>query len=384
MIDQWPIGLAVTSTGRIFACYTRGTYKYTLGEVVNKTVEQPYPSAELNLAPADLNFTDYGLTFGSNNASAMISVQALYVTPKTDTKSETLWVLDTGRPTISQDGVNVVPYAVPGGPKVIAIDLSNDTISRVYTFPSDVHYPDSYMNDIRFDLRPDETSSAAGVAYIVDSSDEGRPGFIILDLDTGKSHRRLTQHPSTLRDFGVVPTYQNKVFYSEVPGQTVSHLPEGLDGFALSPDGQTMFYSPLTSSYLYSVPTSFLRNNSSPMSEIAAQNAVSNLGQRGGMANGFDSDSNGLVYMAMPENNAINIYDPATLRASTFVRDPRILWPDSIVAAEDGYLYININQLPVSTQTPFLRGTRIQLMEATSINLVGTMVLIIVFIPVPF
>lgn len=35
--DQWPIGLAVSSSGRLFVCYTRGTYDYTLGEAVNKT-----------------------------------------------------------------------------------------------------------------------------------------------------------------------------------------------------------------------------------------------------------------------------------------------------------------------------------------------------------
>jgi len=35
--DQWPIGLAISSTGRFFVSYTRGTYAYTLGETVNKT-----------------------------------------------------------------------------------------------------------------------------------------------------------------------------------------------------------------------------------------------------------------------------------------------------------------------------------------------------------
>lgn len=34
--DQWPIGLAVSKQGRTFVCYTRGTYAYTLGEVMNK------------------------------------------------------------------------------------------------------------------------------------------------------------------------------------------------------------------------------------------------------------------------------------------------------------------------------------------------------------
>lgn len=38
--NQWPIGLAVSSTERLFVCYTRGTYEYTLGEAINKTAGQ--------------------------------------------------------------------------------------------------------------------------------------------------------------------------------------------------------------------------------------------------------------------------------------------------------------------------------------------------------
>jgi hypothetical protein len=35
--NQYPIGLAVSSSGRLFVCYTRGQYAYTLGEAVNQT-----------------------------------------------------------------------------------------------------------------------------------------------------------------------------------------------------------------------------------------------------------------------------------------------------------------------------------------------------------
>lgn len=125
--DQWPIGLAVSSAGRLFICYTRGNYSYTLGEAVNKTAERPYPSAELNLPPSALNTTWNGIPFASGNASAFVSVQALYITPATTDRDETLWVLDTGRPTITDDqGVSSMPYAQPGGPKVVAISLTND------------------------------------------------------------------------------------------------------------------------------------------------------------------------------------------------------------------------------------------------------------------
>jgi sugar lactone lactonase YvrE len=346
--QQWPIGIAVSSQGRIFASYTRGNYSFTVGEAVNQTAEVPYPSAELNLPPSQLNTTWNGIAFGSNNSTGFINVQALYITPQNDRRPETLWVVDTGRPTITAaDGSPSMPYGQPGGPKIIGINLSNDTVYATYTFPSTVHYPDSYMNDIRFDLRTNITASGQGIAYIVDSSDEGRPGFIMLDLGTGESWRRLTQHPSVLRVDRDVPSYQGHPFYQRTMGIPIQTLREGLDGLQLSPDGSTMYYSPLTSNYLYSVPTANLRASpSDPLVEIAAATNVSNHGQRGGNANGFEGDSNGLIYQLMPEQNAIYAYDPRDLQTHGFVRDPRIIWPDGATIAEDGYIYMNINQLP--------------------------------------
>ncbi|KAF4305244.1 putative major royal jelly protein [Botryosphaeria dothidea] len=98
--NQWPIGLAVSSTGRLFVCYTRGQYAYTLGEAVNKTAEAPYPSAELNLPVSVLNTSYNGIPFGSADSNGLISVQALYITSKTSDRDETLWALDTGRASI--------------------------------------------------------------------------------------------------------------------------------------------------------------------------------------------------------------------------------------------------------------------------------------------
>ncbi|EPE29845.1 NHL repeat-containing protein [Glarea lozoyensis ATCC 20868] len=341
--DQWPIGLAVSSTGRIFTCYTRGSYAYTLGEVVNTTAERAYPSQELNTPPSGLYSTINGIQFGSNDPNYFISVQALFVTP-----DDTLWVLDTGRPTINASEAPSMPYAVPGGPKLVSINLSNDSISRTYTFPPDVHFPDSYMNDLRFDMRENVTESGGGIAYIVDSSNEGRTGFIMINLGTGESWRHLTQHPSTLRGYADVPSYQGIPFYYRSLGMPVGYQQEGLDGAELSQYGDVMYYSPLTSNYLYSIETSYLRDSPSngSLATIRAFNNVKNLGQRGGDANGFSGDSLGNVYMLMPEQNAIYIYNSTTLETVPYVRDPRILWPDSANAGFDGYLYFTINQLP--------------------------------------
>jgi hypothetical protein len=110
--DQWPVGFAVSSTGRIFVTYYPGNYTYTLGEVVDETTEQPYPSQEWNVPPNERTQDVDGILFGSNNRSGFISVQALYITPQTDNRPETLWVLDVGRPNVGVTGE--MAYALPG------------------------------------------------------------------------------------------------------------------------------------------------------------------------------------------------------------------------------------------------------------------------------
>lgn len=363
--DQWPIGIAVASDGRLFTTYTRGSYRYTLGVIVNKTAEAPYPSLGLNLPVDQLNTSFNGISFGSANSTGLISVQAIYITTETASRPETLWVLDTGRPTIhNAQGDPSMPYAQPGGPKLIAIALANNSVYATYTFPEDVHYVDSYMNDLRFDFHSElSDSSGEGIAYINDSSNEGRPGFIIVDLGTGKSWRRLTQDHSVLRGANDVPSYQGRPFYLREKGMPIQWQLEGLDGIQLSPDGKTMYYSPLSTNYLYSIPTRNLREHDlQGLSEVHAHGNISSHGQRGGNGNGFEGDSNGLIYQINPEQNAIYYFDPNDGLTHGFVRDPRMIWPDGMSVGMDGYAYMNINQLPyqpdwnyVSLAQPVLR-----------------------------
>jgi sugar lactone lactonase YvrE len=317
--------------------------------VVNKTAERPYPSSELNLPPSKLNTSWNGIDFGSGDSKAFISVQALYITAASSRRPETLWVLDTGRPTIhNAQGEPSMPYAQPGGPKLVAISLVNDTIYQTFTFDAKVHFPDSYLNDLRFDFNPNLSgTSGAGIAYLVDSSNEGRPGFIMVDLGTGKSWRRLNQDPSVIRVQNDVPSYQGSPSYLRQKGSAITWEKEGNDGIQISPDGSRLYYSALTSKHLYSIPTANLREqDTNPLAEIQAHANVSSHGQRGGDANGFEGDSNGLIYQLMPESNAIYYFDPRDGMTHGFVRDERMIWPDGASIATDGYLYVNINQLP--------------------------------------
>lgn len=50
-------------------------------------------------------------------------------------------------------------------------------------------------------------------------------------------------------------------------------------------------------------------------------------------------DTNNYIYAGSFEQNAINIYNPANGSVSTYVRDPRIGWTDSMWISNEKYLY---------------------------------------------
>src|SRR5205823_10163215 len=110
----------------------------------------------------------------------LVSVQSVVVDP-----DDRLWLLDTG-------SIEFGP-PLPGGPKLVGVDLKSNKVFKTIPFPPEVALKTTYLNDVRFDLR----RGRAGVAYITDSSGEGPNGIVVVDLDTGASRRRLHDHPST-------------------------------------------------------------------------------------------------------------------------------------------------------------------------------------------
>ena len=61
-------------------------------------------------------------------------------------------------------------------------------------------------------------------------------------------------------------------------------------------------------------------------------------------ADGLESDAEGRVYVTAFEHNAIVRLQTNGLY-ETVVSDPRMLWPDTLSLASDGYLYVISNQL---------------------------------------
>ncbi|KAI1327126.1 major royal jelly protein-domain-containing protein [Xylariaceae sp. FL0255] len=342
---QWPTGVAVSSKGRIFTNYPAGldsnnTYNgsngvYAVSEAMSLTTERAYPSLEINHPPGGAinRTTDPPTTV--NYQDYLIGVQSVVIDAK-----DRLWILDTGRVSLA-DGTLLL--SSQGGPKLVGVDLTTDKVFQTIVFPSDVAYPDSYLNDVRFDLRSGITKSGAGIAYISDSSSQGRNGIIVADLGTGESWRHLDLAGPVLGESQFLPFIWGQPKYSSSPNGVTAWNPTGVDGIALSADGETLYFGPFASRYLYSMPTSRLRARGIN-SELLAQQSVVNHGQKGS-SDGFETDSNGLIYVGNTELNAVNIFYPKNGSIAPFVRDPRVNWVDTMSVAADGYLYFTANQL---------------------------------------
>jgi len=312
-----PTGVTVSHTGRIFITFPKwgDEVAFTVGEVRDgQTVA--YPDEAVNR------------TDPQDQASTLVSAQNAVVDPL-----DRLWILDTG-------SIMFQPTAF-GGPKLVCVDLTSDRILQTILFPQDVVLPTSYVNDVRFDLR----RGSAGMAFITDSSQSGPNGLVVVDLATGESWRRLHGHPSTRPETltSFLPLVEGQPFVMrDGDGKVQSGPAMGSDGIAISADGERLFYCPLGSRRLYSVAVEALVDRGRDDAAVAA--TIVDEGDRGGASDGLESDADGFIYSTNYEHNAILRRGPDGLW-QTVAHDPRLLWPDTLSMATDGYLYVTANQL---------------------------------------
>jgi sugar lactone lactonase YvrE len=311
-----PTGVTVSQTGRIFVNFPQW------GDEVPATVTElrdgqpvPYPDEQWN-SPA-----------GDDDPHAFVSVQSVVVDP-----ADRLWVLDTGSPMFRP-----TQY---GGPKLVCVDLATDKVVQTIVFPPEVALPSSYLNDVRFDLRRGD----AGAAFITDSSEQGDNGIVVVDLATGEAWRRLHRHWSTVAEplETFRPLVEGRPLLKRPPDGPAQPVRMGSDGIAISVDGDRLYYCPLASRHLYSVSVDALLDRS--LDDDAVDATVVDEGDKGGGADGMETDDVGRIYVTSFEHNAILRRLPDG-QYETVVHDPRLLWPDTMSVAVDGYLYVTANQL---------------------------------------
>jgi sugar lactone lactonase YvrE len=308
--EPGPSGIAVTPDGRIFVGFPRHAInhdKASLAELKDGELI-PYPSAAIN-----------GLS-GPPPEDRLVSIHGM----TTDSQGR-LWAIDDGK--IPGEPIT------PGAAKVIGIDPTTNKVIAKILLTSLAMLPGSHMNDLRVDLTP----GAQGTAYIADSSFGVAPALVVVDIATGRQRRVLSKHPSTQPEKGFMVVLEGQPLRYDTVHQTFPV--GGVDGITLSADSSRLYYCPLTSRRLYSIPTAAISNFKASDDELAAE--VRDEGEKG-LCDGLATDPQDRIYITAGEHDAILRRHPDG-RMDVVARDPRIIWPDGIFA-NDRYVYCVLGQ----------------------------------------
>ena len=314
-------GVNVSRDGRIFVNFPRWTEDsaISVGEIKDGRVV-PYPDAEWN---------SWRNAFKDKVEAKdhWVCVQSIVID-----HSGHLWVLDPAAPAMGA--------LVPGGAKLVAIDLATNKVVKTIPFSDTVAPQGSYLNDVRFS--PDDH-----VAYITDSGAKG--ALIVVDLASGSARRVLDGDPSTQPDKGVTVMWDGHPL-RRPDGRGVEF---SADGIALSVDGKTLYWQAIKGKTLYSLPTDAL--NPGVLTPVTPE-AVGDSGLRGkiavvgdnGPADGLlISRHDGKMYVTGPQDNSVKVRDlgqPGSV-PTTLVQDDRLHWPDTFAEGPNGAIYFTTSHI---------------------------------------
>lgn len=294
-------GIAIANGSNLFVNYPRweGPFRYSVIEALKDTVK-PFP---------DLNMNSWKT--GETGQNKWVCVQSVYFD-----KNNNLWVLDPAAPQIKK--------IQGGGAKLEKYDIKNGKLLKSYFF-NRIISDTSYVNDVRID-------ESRQFAYLTDSK---TGGIVVVDLSSGNMKEVLKGHSSTVSD----PSFTfiidgHELMKNGKPAKFNS------DGIALTPDGEWLYYKPLSDDKLYRIKTEYLRNQG--LKDTALQNKVEDLGHFT-TTDGMIFDETGNLYLGDLQHNSIIRIDK-NLKMTTLVQDERLIWPDSYAIA-NGYLYISCSQI---------------------------------------
>ncbi|WP_208108653.1 L-dopachrome tautomerase-related protein [Cognatilysobacter terrigena] len=307
--DHQVTGVSVTEDGRIFVNFPRWTEdtEVSVAELLPDGSLRPYPDAHWNswrnakknaLSPDD----------------RWVCVQSVVADGR-----GSLWVIDPAAPAAA--------FLVQGGPKLVRIDLANDSIAQTIAFDEQVAREGSYLNDVRL-------GSDGRYAYITDSGTRG--ALVVVDIESGRARRVLDGHPSTQLEKDVVVKHHGREI-RRTDGRGVEF---SSDGIALSPDGETLYWQAVTGRTLYRIATRVLQDESLSEDEVA--DAVQRVGENG-VADGLWIDPQGRMYISALEDDAIRVRDGE--RVEMFLQDERLRWPDTFSQGPDGTMYVTASRI---------------------------------------
>lgn len=242
-----------------------------------------------------------------------------------------MWVLDVGRKYFaSADPSDVDNHCHP---KMVHIDIASGKILDSYTFPVDVAPPDgAFLNDVVVDV-------PRQVAYISSTGNNATDAGSLVVYDRKQKQSRRFQHDSTHAEPNATVVIHGTDFSEEFTGFPI-------DGIALHPTGESLYYSALNGLHLYSLSAGMLRNFSVKLSHVAE--SVVFHGLKPSNSDGMTFGGNGDLFFGGLQTDAYYRWTPGTplSEVQTVAQDSKLLWfPDTFAWDNLGYIWVTTNRL---------------------------------------
>ena len=235
-----------------------------------------------------------------------------------------LWMLDMG-------GNGRLPI-------LRAWNTNTETLVQEVEIPPPAYAPGSGLQDFVIDERNNQviiadTSSGVG-------SENNDPALVVVNLATGQSRRVLAGHPSVQAESLTASINGESLMLTRRDG---TRFPArfGVNGIAIDPAGEWVYYSPMTGTSVYRITTGNLADES--LSAEALSDRVERYGAKE-IGDGILVDSAGNVYNTDLQHNAIGVTN-AEGEYRLIRQDDRLLsFGEGFEPATDGYIYMATNQ----------------------------------------
>jgi len=316
-----PAGIKVSHSHEMFVSFPRWNphVPATLTRIVEDSdgnaVFEPYPSWEMN---------------EEGNVTALQSVLGFEIDA-----DDRLWILDQGRVNNQQ--------ALPGSIKLVVWDIPTNTLVWSSAFAPEVApLNTSFLNDLVIDVRRQKvyvTDSGLPLDASVDNNTYG--ALIVFDVESKTSRRVLSLQESTIANSSLWIVINDHHVNPDAPMRT------GADGIALTADGSTLYYLPLTSHALYSLPVQRLVEPNITDEDLLKYVTIVTP-DRGSASDGLACDFNNTLYLSSLEGNGIlrmSMEDETPVFNQLTENASAMRWPDTLGFDHSGNIVYMANSL---------------------------------------